>query len=153
MKNIIIKIILIFSIFTILNVNSYAATSETASGSGGIKIIVTEKIPWAWCIEINSKWEAWKAEEWKTQMYECNVQKWFWSVIEMFWKMIKYFTFICALWGVLFIVINWILYSMWWAEPSLKDDAKKRIIWTLVWLVVLFLSWVILNLIAPWIYK
>ena len=86
-------------------------------------------------------------------MYECTVKKWFKSVIIMMWKVIKYFTYIASLWGVLFIIVNGIMYSMWWAEPSLKDEAKKRIVWTLVWLVLLFLSWVILNMIAPWIYK
>jgi hypothetical protein len=41
---------------------------------------------------------------------------------------------------------------MWWAEASLKDDAKKRITATLIWLVLLFMSWLILHIIAPWIY-
>jgi hypothetical protein len=37
-------------------------------------------------------------------------------------------------------------------DQSLKDGAKKRIIQTLLGLVLLMLSGVILNAIAPWIY-
>jgi len=110
-----------------------------------IKVKVTEKVPWANCKKIKPLWDP--------QIYECEIAKWFSAVTTMMWKIIKYFTYIAALGGVLFIVINGILYSMWWAEPSMKDEAKKRIIWTLIWLVILLLSWVILNMIAPWIYK
>ena len=145
MKHIIIKLLLVLSIISFSWINYI---SSTYAEWGWIKVIVTEKIPWANC---NESW--WKAKEWETQMYECTVKKWFKSVIIMMWKVIKYFTYIASLWGVLFIIVNGIMYSMWWAEPSLKDEAKKRIVWTLVWLVLLFLSWVILNMIAPWIYK
>lgn len=150
MKNILIKIILIISFISFSWIsyiwNTYAADEW-------LKVKVTEKIPGAWCIEIKSDWKPWKVKDWETQLYECTIEKWFWTVIVMMWKIIKYFTFIASLWAVLFIVINWIMYSAWWAEPSMKDDAKKRIVWTLIWLVLLLLSWVVLNLIAPWIYK
>jgi len=66
---------------------------------------------------------------------------------------IKYFTYIAALACVLFIVINGILYSMSGMDAGLKDGAKKRIIQTLLGLVVLMLAGVILNAVAPWIYK
>ena len=144
MKHIIIKLLLVLSIISFSWINYI---SSTYAEWGWIKVIVTEKIPWANCEK------TWEKKEWETQMYKCTVQKWFKSVIIMMWKVIKYFTYIASLWGVLFIIVNGIMYSMWWAEPSLKDEAKKRIVWTLVWLVLLFLSWVILNMIAPWIYK
>jgi len=157
MKNILIKILLLISV-TWLSLLSY--TSNTyAEDSWKVTVIVTESIPWAWCYAINEKWEWTKTNPLynkdikKTQMYKCEIEKWFTSVILMLWNIIKYFTFIASLWAVLFIILNWILYSMWGAEPSMKDDAKKRIIWTLIWLVLLLLSWVILNIIAPWIYK
>lgn len=152
MKNLLIKILLLVYIFSFFNIiwNTYAADSSTWSW---ILIKVTEKIPWASCTEIKSDWTAWKVKEWETQMYECSVAKWFASVTEMLWKIIKYFTYIAALWWVLFIIINGILYSMWWIDQWMKDEAKKRIGWTLTWLVLLFLSWMILNLVAPWIYK
>jgi len=149
MKKILIKTILVLSILSFLWINNiwntYAAWKTEKKD--WITVIVTEKIPGAWCVAEP------KPTNWKTQMYKCTVQKWFWSIIEMMWKIIKYFTYIASLGGVLFIVLNGILYSMWGAEPSMKDDAKKRIMWTLTWLALLFLSWVILNLIAPWIYK
>lgn len=150
MKKILTKLLLsLFFLWLIWNnyiSNTYAEWS--------IITIVTEEIPGAWCKPLTEDWKTiWLRKDWKTQMYKCSVKKWFWTVIEMLWNIIKYFTFIASLWAVLFIILNWILYSMWWAEPSMKDDAKKRITWTLIWLVLLLLSWVILNAIAPWIYK
>lgn len=164
MKSILKKIILPIFILFFLGISNiwsiYAewdkdgnSTSNSTSSSDWIKIIVTEKVPWANCHKIDEKWEPWVAKEWETQLYECLVAKWFTSVTIMLWKMIKYFTFIAWLWWVLFIIINGILYSMWWSDQSMSDEAKKRIVWTLKWLAILFLSWVILNLIAPWIYK
>lgn len=146
MKRLLIKTILVFSV---LSFSWIALVWNTYATSDWIEVITTVKVPWANCEPIANK----KVKDWPTLNYKCNVVKWFWSVIKMLWKMIKYFTYIAALGWVLFIVVNGILYSMWWADPSLKDEAKKRIIWTLTWLIILFLSWVILNLIAPWIYK
>jgi hypothetical protein len=71
----------------------------------------------------------------------------------MLWNILQYFTYIAALVWVLFIVYNGILYSMWGLDESFKTEAKKRIIWTLLGLVLLFLAWPLLQLIAPWIYK
>ena len=150
MKNLLIKIILALYILSFSWIwymwNTYAAWDW-------IEVIVTEKVPWANCEKIDAKWEPWEAAEWETQMYKCMVAKGFSSVTKMMWLIIKYFTYIAALGWVLFIVINGILYSMGWAEPSMKDEAKKRIMWTITWLVILLLSWVILNMVAPWIYK
>ena len=161
MKNILIKIVLIISVslFILLNYISNTYAADENKDSGKVTVVVTEAIPWAWCKAVQSDWKTpWfiskeELKAWKTQMYKCEIEKWFTSVIKMMWNIIKYFTFIASLWAVLFIILNGILYSMWGAEPSMKDDAKKRIIWTLIWLVLLLLSWVILNIIAPWIYK
>ena len=85
--------------------------------------------------------------------YICTVPKWInWFNIVMAW-LIKYVTFIASLAWVLFIVVNWILYSMGWADDSLKTDAKKRIMQTLIWIIILLMSWVILHVLAPWIYN
>lgn len=105
-----------------------------------VSVEVTEPIPWANCS--GGGWE-----------YTCNVGTGFSTISQMMWGIIKYFTFIAALWAVLFIVINGILYSMSGMDQSLKDGAKKRIIQTLLGLVLLMLSGVILNAIAPWVYK
>lgn len=135
MKTITKIIIAIITIFTIFYLNNEIVLAKT---SAPIVVTVTEAIPWV------CEWGSW----WTT----CTVQRGFNSVMQMMWKIIKYFTFIAALWWVLFIVINWILYSMWWMEQSMKDEAKKRIVQTLIWLILLLMSWVILHAIAPWIY-
>ena len=83
----------------------------------------------------------------------CYVPKWTWAITEMAWSIIKYFTFIAWLWAVLFIVVNGILYSMSGIDQGMKDKAKERITKTLMWLILLLLSWVVLNIIAPWVYK
>jgi len=83
----------------------------------------------------------------------CNVPEWTtWFEVVLAW-IIKFVTFIASLAWVLFIVINGILYSMSWIDESLKNDSKKRIIKTLLWLIVLLLSWVILHILAPWVYN
>ena len=137
MKTIIIKILLVLSLFTFFNINFI---SNVYAAEGEINIIVMEKVPWAGCT-----WE----DPWP---YTCTVKKWFWSVVIMLWQMIKYFTFIAWLVWVLYLVINWIMYSMWWMDPWMKDKAKEWIKKTLIWLIILLLSWFILNIIAPWIY-
>ncbi len=120
-----------------------------------VTIRTTEKIPWVECNlipvpadKIDAVWAPYYPN-----LYDCKVEKWVWQIVSMLWNIIKYFTYIALLSWVLFIVYNGILYSMWWADQSLKDDSKKRIIWTLIWLILLLLSWPILQLIAPWIYK
>ena len=83
----------------------------------------------------------------------CTVWTGFSVVENVMGGIIKYFTYIAALACVLFIVINGILYSMSGMDAGLKDGAKKRIIQTLLGLVILMLAGVILNAVAPWIYK
>lgn len=132
---VIIKISLVLLILSLLWINIVWNTYS----ADWIDVIVVEKVPWANCVP-----------EWDN--YKCTVEAWFDSMIDLMGKIIKYFSYLAGLWTILFIVINGILYSMWWADSSMKEEAKKRIVWTLIWLVLLFLSWIILNLIAPWIY-
>lgn len=155
MKKILIILTLLFTWFS--NV-SYV-------NANWVDVIVTEKIPWANCTII--QWTGWNFDTWKDAnwkqnheydfekptLYKCKVEKWWKSVIKMLWWIIKYFTFIVSLVWVLFIVINGILYSMSWLDEWLKKEAKERITLTLTWLLILLLSWAILQLIAPWIYK
>jgi len=132
---------MIFSLWAIWTHNAYANTT-CAPKEGSIKVKVTEKVPWACCHGDSAKW------------YECHVEKGFGSITTMFGKMIQYATFIAGLGWVLFIVINGIMYSMGWLDIwGWKDEAKKRITRTLIGLIILLLSWVILNAIAPWVYK
>ena len=144
MKKIITKIIITSLLVWYIGIFTNIVNAEWEE-SLPIVVEVTEEIPWANCTKIS-----WEGESYK---YQCEIQKWTQWVIDMLWSIIKYFSYIVSLVWVLFLVYNWILYSMWWADQSLKDDAKNKIVWTLIWLIVLFLSWAILVLIAPWIYK
>lgn len=149
MKKTILKILLILAL-TFSFSNLTFAEEEVKN-----TVITTEKVPWASCVpemSWNTSW-AWPQQPKPTGKYECTVWRNFSSVMMFFWDFIKYATFLVWLAWVLFIVINWILYSMWGADDSLKTEAKKKITKTIVWLIVLLLSWIILNLIAPWVYK
>ncbi|MDD2908073.1 MAG: hypothetical protein PHH98_05555 [Candidatus Gracilibacteria bacterium] len=144
MKKILITIFII-SMFLFQSENIYAA-------SGTVLVRVTEKIPGVQCNEVKAT-SGTSSGQTIPNLYDCEVKKGVTQIVEMLGNIIKYFTYIAALAGVLFIVYNGILYSMGGAEPSLKDDAKKRIIGTLIGLILLLLSGPILQLIAPWIYK
>lgn len=138
MKKLIVYILLTLSLLWSV---TFIAPLSQLHAADSVTVSVTEKIPGAGC---GSK----KADG----TYECNVKTWFGAVMAMIGQLIKYFTYIASLGGVLFIVINGILYSMSGIEPGMKDEAKKRIVKTLMGLVVLLLSWLILNAIAPWVY-
>jgi hypothetical protein len=143
------KKIILLSIFIIASLwfnNTYA---EPWADSKKINVQVTEKMPWMDDCKPDVKW--WHTDE--NPLYNCTIEPGFGSVQKMLSGMIKYFTFIAGIAGVLFLVVNGIMYSMWWMDPGMKDEAKKRISKTLVGLIVLFCSWIILNLVAPWIYK
>jgi lysylphosphatidylglycerol synthetase-like protein (DUF2156 family) len=144
MKKIIIFKILILCIFWSINI---ANANDSTTSSDTVTVYVTEKVPWAGCSKDDEKSKN------GTTIYKCEIAKWAEQIVSTLWSIIKYFTYIASLVWVLFIVFNGIMYSMWWADQSLKDEAKKRIIWTLLWLTVLLLSGPILQLIAPWIYK
>jgi hypothetical protein len=96
-----------------------------------------------------------KEIQWQTKIswYECEIGTWFWAVTGIFQWLLKYVTFIAALWAVLFIVVNGILYSMAGLDEHLKSDAKQKIWMMLGGIILLLLSWVVLNIIAPWVYK
>ncbi len=141
-SKIILLLLIPFSFFIAVD-NSFATDTWL------IKIKVTEYIPWA-CENDNALKDLNCSVD---SPCDCYIKKWFGSVTTMIWNVIKYFTFIAGLGAVLFIVINGILYSMSWVNDSMKTDAKNRIVKTLMWLIVLLLSWIILNIIAPWIYQ
>jgi hypothetical protein len=96
-------------------------------------------------IEGCSTWDDWS--------HSCEIENWTTAIMQLLWWIIKYATFIVWLLAVLFIVVNGIMYSMWGMDQSMKEESKKRIVKTIVWLIVLLMSWTILNIVAPWIYK
>lgn len=113
--------------------------NETSWWDGKIKVKVPEKVPGANCGEKD-------AETW---LYECSIKPGFKSVQGIIGNIIKWFTAIAALSWVLFIVINGIMLS----TGSESGEVKKRIIGGIIWLILVLLSGVILNIIAPWVYK
>ncbi len=145
MKKIILKlclsiVILFWAITWVTNV--YADENPSTRDPGTDIVSVTEKVPWAWCT-LNPK----------TELYDCELKRWFWSIMQMMWAMLKYFTYIAWLCAVLGLVVWWIMHSMWWADQELKTKSTQYMVQALLWLVVLLLSWSILYAIAPWVYK
>lgn len=106
-------------------------------------VTVTTDVPWVSC---------WPQDQ-ETWEVECLVQPGFWSVQSVIGAMIRYFSYLALLWAVLFIIINGITYSMAGLNDGLKATAKDRIMKTLMWLILLLLSWFILNTVAPWVYR
>ena len=124
-----------------------------ADGTSHVMVEVTEKIPGANCeatYQNVPEGQSWPPAP--TWLYECNLGTGFGAVMNIIGEMIKYATFLAGLAGVLFIVVNGILYSMSGMDAGMKEEAKKRITKTLLGLIVLLLSGFILNAIAPWIY-
>jgi len=139
MKSKIIKLLLLISIvFSLLGINNTYAAWET----------IEVKVP----INFNPVLSLCSATKNDDGNYICNVPKWINWFEVIVSGLIKYITFIASLAWVLFIVVNWIMYSMWWADDSLKTESKKRIVQTLIWLILLLMSWVILKIVAPWVY-
>ncbi len=143
------KIALIFLIlFSFTNISFAEGDSKWP-----VEVRVLEKVPWANCSKEEGSWEP--DENWtmKPTVWVCEVGRWTWQVVSMLWDIIKYFTFIAGLLWILFIVYSGILYSMWWADEALKTTAKERIVKTIIGLIILLMSWYILQLLAPWVYK
>lgn len=170
------KIILIISIFSLLLCNNANADDTYTDGWNTVETQnERDKIPETY----TDGWDSWATDKerqesnsssikvgvpidfssvlnwcaWAEWDYYCMVPKWSsWFQVVMAW-IIKFIIFIASLAWVLFIVINWILYSMAWLNDSLKTESKDRIVKTLVWIVLLLMSWTILNIVAPWVYK
>lgn len=85
----------------------------------------------------------------QTTYYECQVEPGMGAIQIMLGTTIQYATFLIGLVGVLFIVINGMMYSIGGDD---KSGAKDRIMKSVFGLILLLLSWVLLNAIAPWIY-
>lgn len=148
------KIILLLIItFWILSYSSVSAETNTGNDpKWKVKVTVSEKIPGLKCPDSLTKG---KLKKWQgtQKYYDCEVHKWAKSLGIMLGKIIKYFTFIAGLVWVLFIVVSGIMYSMWGIDQAMKDKAKERIGMVLIWMMLLLMSGIILNLIAPWIYQ
>ena len=138
------KILYILTI-TLIIINIFIANASDWDDAP-IKVVVTEYVPWANCSSEIKDWEL-------TGRYECEVPKWANAVTWLLWDMLEYAIFLVMLWWVLFLVVNWVIYSMWWLDQSLKDWWKDRIKKSLLWLLLLLLAPVVLVLIAPWVFE
>ncbi len=118
-----------------------APTTTASTWTTAITVKVTESIPGWNCSLIQSG--TWAG------LYECKIEPGFKSVQWIIWNIIKWVTAIAALAWVLFIVINGIMLS----TGSETGEVKKRIVNGIIGLILVLLSWVILNMIAPWVYK
>jgi len=142
MKKFLILITTFFYLFLVSWIIYWVSWDTSWGSKEPIEVKVTEKISGA-----NCEPKTWPCPpEWCI----CKIEPWFNTIQSMIWWIIKWVTVIAALGWILFIVINWIMLSMWWEENT---KTKERIIKTVVWLILLLLSWVILSIIAPWVYK
>lgn len=138
MKKISISIALLFSFFSSF-LPIYAEGESTT-------VVVTEAIPWMNCTLDTTKWTTVDKRR-----YKCTVESWFSSITNMFAWFIKYATFLSVLIAVLLLVISWINMSIsWWDEAKKAKDMFSRVLKALI---LLFLTWLILSTIAPWVYR
>ena len=123
----------------------FSTTAQTFANTGsGIEIKVSQKVPWANCSD---------KSEGDPPVYTCTIQPWFSSIMVMLGNFIKYFTAITALAGVLFLVINGIMLSMWGLDSEAKERTKTFITRTILGLLLLIFSGVFLRILAPWVYN
>lgn len=142
------KLFLVFIIF-LLSCFLNICNAETIK----VKVPIDLTSIWITCLWWqNSWWWDWDNHV-STSTYECSIETWFASVEKSIWKIIMYFTFIAWLAWVLYIIFNWIMLSMAWLDQNMEKSAKDNIKKALIGLIILLLSWTILNFIAPWIYK
>jgi len=140
------KKIILYILISVFAIAGTWITNQTYANDEKI-IYVTEKVPWAWCGDRIAKWKD------NEGMYRCKITPGFSSIMNIMWKMLKYFTFIAWLLSVLMLVIGWIMYSMWWADEWMKTKSKEFITKSLMWLILLLLSGSFLYAVAPWVYN
>ncbi len=108
---------------------------------------VTEAIPGAKCSQVMDR-----GNTQTTRLYKCPVGKGFDTVVGVLGSLIKYATYLTGLIGVLMIVLSGIQYSLSGGGEDAKK-AKGRIIQLVTGLVLLFLTGLVLNTVAPWVYN
>jgi hypothetical protein len=114
-------------------------------GGGATTVTVTENVPGANC--------SLSGGSGTNSRYKCTVGKGFSSVMGMLSGIVKYGTFLITLIGILMIVASGVQISMGGIDASMREDAKTRITHVLTGLAFLFLVSMILNTVAPWVYR
>lgn len=114
-------------------------------------VFTTEEIPWA-----NCKW-VWSGSENnatpENRKYDCPVPEASSAIKSVISTMIQYVVFIATLCGVLMLAVWGIMYSIGGATDEGKVKAKKFIVSSIAWLILLFFVSAILYLVAPWVYS
>lgn len=144
MKKILLTIFILFSCFS----TTFANEDKRPEDEFNVNVVVwmdVSQLTWSSCEAI--------VQEGLTTGYNCSVPKTMSWILGMLGQIIKYFTFITLLVWVLFLVIWGIMYSMSWIDDELKSNAKKMITKIISWLILLLLSWYILQFLAPWFFK
>jgi len=136
MKKLIIAILISFSFLG--SFSSLVHADDTTT------VTVTEKIPWLTCKEADNFNAAVDKRK-----YKCTIEWTFGTVMLMLKGLIKYVAFLAILVAVLLLVVSGVKMSIEWK----KEDSKKMFSRVIVSLLVLFSMWLILNTIAPWVYK
>jgi len=121
-------------------------TQWGADGPKTIKLTTTELVPWANCTLTTEEGDI-------NKKYECEVPLGWKPVMIMMGKMIRFLTTVAIIGAVLFMVISGIQLSMGWLDGNAKSAAKDRIFKLLGWVILLLLSWPLLTLIAPWVFR
>ena len=121
------------------------------------RVFTTEKIPWADCDFVGENDKGVLIDE-KTatpenRKYECKVPEASSAIKSVISTMIQYVVFIATLCGVLMLAVWGIMYSIGGATDEWKVKAKKFIVSSIAWLILLFFVSAILFLVAPWVYS
>lgn len=148
----IIKVLLII----LLSLTSFQGISYAIWETGEQQtttVTTTEKIPWLDCTYIpdNSMWPPApeNMSSVNTRKYKCTVKSWMESFFDILKALVKYFLFIAVLVIVLMIALSWIRMSI----AGKNDAAKKQFTHLIEAILIIFLMWSILKIIAPWIYQ
>lgn len=142
MKKIIEVLLIILLSLSSLQSISYADDSDNTNTSQTTTVTTTEDIPWANC-KPDIKWDV------TVKTYKCTVKAWMESFFDILKWLVKYFLFIAVLVIVLMIALSWIRMSI----AGKNDAAKKQFTHLIEAILIIFLMWSILKIIAPWIYQ
>lgn len=79
-----------------------------------------------------------------------NVSNAFPSVM---WGLSKMIISLILVISFIMLIAGWVMISMSWADQNMKSKGKTLIIRVIVWIVLLWASWVILHIINPNFFK
>jgi PKD repeat protein len=111
-------------------------------------ISFVENISAVWCSELwdNPDWLP-CSEDWiqTLEKNEWNIDSWISrkTFRESVIGVVNYFLILLWILGVVMIIYAWISVVVWWEDK--QEDAKKTIFWVIIWFIIIFLSYSIVN--------